>query len=87
MSLSFSETPKTGFVALRPNNSAYKTAQMHMLICAIVVYIAIFMSCLISNVIQAFVRAATCDFKKCGILTCVDSDEPLHSPFKLGNSK
>ena len=23
------------------------------------------------------------DFNKCGILTCVDSDEPLQPPFKL----
>ena len=25
--------------------------------------------------------------KNCGVLTCVDSDEPLQSPFKLRNSK
>ena len=24
----------------------------------------------------------TCDFQQCGILTCVDSDEPVQSPFK-----
>ena len=29
---------------------------------------------------------ATCDFQKCGILTSVDSDEPVQSPFKLRNS-
>ena len=27
------------------------------------------------------------DFQQCGILTSVDSDEPLQSPFKLRNSK
>ena len=25
----------------------------------------------------------TCDFKQCGILTIVDSDEPVQPPFKL----
>ena len=27
--------------------------------------------------------AVTCDFQQCGILTCVDSDEPVQPPFKL----
>ena len=31
--------------------------------------------------------AATCDFQQCGILTCVDSNEPVKSPFKLRISK
>ena len=31
--------------------------------------------------------AVTCDFQQCGILTSVDSDEPLQPPFKLRNSK
>ena len=31
--------------------------------------------------------AATWDFQQCGILTCVDSDEPVQPPFKLRNSK
>ena len=31
--------------------------------------------------------AVTCDFQQCGILTCVDSDEPLQPPFKLRNSE
>ena len=31
--------------------------------------------------------AVTCDFQQCGILTSVDSDEPLQTPFKLRNSK
>ena len=26
-------------------------------------------------------------FQKCGILTCVDSDEPMQPPFNLRNSK
>ena len=30
--------------------------------------------------------AATCDFQQCGILTSVDSDEPVQPPFKLRNS-
>ena len=29
----------------------------------------------------------TCDFQQCGILTSVDSDEPVQAPFKLRNSK
>ena len=33
------------------------------------------------------IRAMTCDFQQCGILTSVDSDEPLQHPFKLSNSK
>ena len=31
--------------------------------------------------------SVTCDFQQCGILTSVDSDEPLHPPFKLRNYK
>ena len=31
--------------------------------------------------------AATCDFQQCGILTSVDSDEPVQPPLKLRNSK
>ena len=29
----------------------------------------------------------TCDFQQCGILTCVDSDEPVQPPFRRRNSK
>ena len=29
----------------------------------------------------------TCDFQQCGILTSVDTDEPVQPPFKLRNSK
>ena len=36
---------------------------------------------------QELIRAATCDFHQCGILTTVDSDEPVQPPFKLRNSK
>ena len=31
--------------------------------------------------------AVTCDLQQCGILTSVDSDEPVQTPFKLRNSK
>ena len=31
--------------------------------------------------------ALICDFQQCGILTCVDSDEPVKAPFKPRNSK
>ena len=31
--------------------------------------------------------AVACDFQQCGILTYIDSDEPVQPPFKLRNSK
>ena len=31
-------------------------------------------------------RAATCDFQQCGILTCVDADEPVQPSVELRNS-
>ena len=31
--------------------------------------------------------AVRCDFQQCGILTCVDSDQPGYPPFKLRDSK
>ena len=31
--------------------------------------------------------AVTCDFQQCGILTSVDSDEPVQPPLRLRNSK
>ena len=34
-----------------------------------------------------FKWAATCNFQQCGILTSVDSDEPVQPPVKLRNSK
>ena len=33
------------------------------------------------------IRAPTCDFQQCGILTIVISDEAVQLPFKLRNSK
>ena len=33
------------------------------------------------------ILTGTCDFQQCGILTCVDSDESVQSPFKFRNSK
>ena len=36
---------------------------------------------------QIQTRAVICDFQKCGILTSVDSDEPVQPPVKLRNSK
>ena len=32
-------------------------------------------------------RAVTYDFQQYGILTCVDSDEPVKPPLRLRNSK
>ena len=31
--------------------------------------------------------AVTCDFQQCGVLTSVDSAEPVQPPFKLRNLK
>ena len=45
------------------------------------------------NALSAFlvtlrlIWAVTCDFRQCGILTSVDSDESVQPPFKLRNSK
>ena len=36
---------------------------------------------------DGYIWASACDFQQCGILTWVDSDEPLQPPFKLRNSK
>ena len=38
-------------------------------------------------VILTFMWAMTCDFQHCGILTSVDSDEPVQPPFRRRNSK
>ena len=34
-----------------------------------------------------YIWAATCDFQQCGILTSVDSDEPVQPPLELRISK
>ena len=34
-----------------------------------------------------YIRATTRDFKQCGVLTSVDTDEPVQPPFKLRHSK
>ena len=39
------------------------------------------------SIISKLIWAATCDFQQCGILTSVDSDEPVQPPFKLRISK
>ena len=36
---------------------------------------------------QALDGQLTCDFQQCGILTSVDSDEPVQPPFEPRNSK
>ena len=35
--------------------------------------------------ISFIAKVATCDLQQCGILTSVDSDEPVQPPFKLKN--
>ena len=37
--------------------------------------------------LQTTNEPATCDFQQCGILTSVDSAEPVQPPFKLRNFK
>ena len=43
--------------------------------------------CWFCHVMARISWAATCDFQHCGILTSVDSDEPVQPPSKLRNSK
>ena len=40
-----------------------------------------------SMIMKKQIRAVTCDFHQCGILTSVDIDKPVHHHFKLRNSK
>ena len=45
-------------------------------------------SCLFEAIIVSSInRVVTHDFQKCGILTSVDSGEPVQPPFKLRHSK
>ena len=49
-------------------------------------FIQIFTVCKIKLILQKYnIWAVTCDFQQCGILTNVDSDKPVQSPFKLRN--
>ena len=43
--------------------------------------------CRLVVAILSYYWATTCDFQQCGILSSVDSDEPLQPPFKLRGSK
>ena len=43
--------------------------------------------CIFRLTLTQCIWASAWDFQQCGILTCVDSDEPLQPPFKLRNSK
>ena len=36
---------------------------------------------------STLILAMACDFQQCGILTSVDSDEPVEPTFKLRNSE
>ena len=47
----------------------------------------IFPKLMICGMDHCYARAATCDFEHCGILTSVDSDQPVQPPVKLRNSK
>ena len=37
--------------------------------------------------LEVSIRAVTCDLLQCGILTSVDSDQPVQPPFKRRSSK
>ena len=50
-------------------------------------FICVFTVCHHIKHIQQLKWAVTCDFQQCGILTCVDSDEPVQPPFRRRNSK
>ena len=41
----------------------------------------------IKNIKYITKLAMACDFQQCGILTSVDSDEPMQPPLKLRNLK
>ena len=41
----------------------------------------------VCQVLRLHDLAVTCDFQQCGILTSVDTDEPVQPPVKLRNSK
>ena len=47
----------------------------------------IFPKLMICGIDHCHARATTCDFEHCGILTSVDSDQPVQPPVKLRNSK
>ena len=44
-------------------------------------------NCMYDNAHWKIIWAVACDFYQSGILTCVDSDEPLQPSVKLRNSK
>ena len=43
--------------------------------------------CIFDESVKTYSLAATCDFQHCGILTSVDSDEPMQPPFRLRSPK
>ena len=48
----------------------------------------IFLTCLIDAIIHEHsIWTVTCNFQQCGILSNVDSDEPMQPRFKPGNFK
>ena len=54
-----------------------------------VVIIIIELRLFVTSSLKSFqpLKAATCDFQQCGILTREDSDEPVQLLFKLRNSQ
>ena len=54
--------------------------------CEVIIYILVLKLSEDLTAIEMY-RAVACDFQQCGILTSVDSYEPVQPPFKLRNSK
>ena len=60
-------------------------SQRRELICSL--WLWQFLVILTSLILLQLIWAATCDFQQCGILTSVDSDEPVQPTFKPRNPK
>ena len=65
----------------------------HFLGCFMLVLVCSYVTLQLGNLFRRSAKgrndiwAVTCDFQQCGILTCVDSDEPVQPPFKRRDSK
>ena len=56
------------------------------LTCVLILNVRVFLATFSVNSMPC-IWAVICDFQQCGVLTSVDSDNPLQPPFKLKNSK
>ena len=85
LKLALSETLKTGFLPTKP---IYKDIYDKFMYNTNVTKTQITPSlCMIIASHRQNIIAMTGDFQQCGLLTKLDSDEPVQPPFKLRNSK